>query len=108
MSNEYGIFQTIVEGDQAEAYKKKKADEKTASDNKYAMRAMRFGMDRDQKDPDYESKVDKVAKKSPSFHSKVKDGVKNVDDAVAGVRAADAYERHQRRHGNNESTINFI
>lgn len=47
--SEYGIFQSIVEGDQAEAYKKRKADEKTASDNKYAMRAMRFGMDRDQK-----------------------------------------------------------
>lgn len=60
------------------------------------------------KDPDYESKVDAVAKKSPSLHNKVKDGVKNVDDAIAGVRAIDAYERHRRRHGQNESTIEFI
>ena len=31
MANEYGIFQSIVEGDQAEAYKKRKADEAEAA-----------------------------------------------------------------------------
>ena len=114
MSTEYGIFQSIVEGDQADAYKKRKAQEQRASDKAARDRSIRksAASQAAEGEENYNNRMENLGKKLSSnknFRDKIQkanDG--SVKDAVDAIYATDAYERHQRRHGNNESTINFI
>ena len=105
MSNEYGIFQSIVEGEQADAYKKHKTDQKNKE-----FYANRDRMDR-RKDADSSSKSadDALRKSKAEYLSRSmmkKTGRDNFDDYV---NAKDATSRHLRRHPElNESAIEFV
>lgn len=134
MSNEYGIFQSIVEGDQAKDYKDNKEYEKNkAADEEARRKAFRYGsykhtpgskMDsyanpaaRDMGEKYHKGKDDDIdrAVKSGQFLNRQiakarqagdKERVKKLQDNDNEI--LDAKNRHIRRHGNNESTIHFI
>lgn len=105
---EYGIFQSIIEGDQAEAYKKRKAKEKEndlSSDERRsnAYTANRLGGN----GPSHE--INRNMSKLRDHEAKTgKDYSKGNGDYYAR-KAIDAMDRHDRRHSSkNESTIEFI
>ena len=105
MNTEFGIFQSIIEGDQAEAYKKNKVEQKNKE-----FYANRDRMDR-RRDADSDPKsTDDALRKSKSEYMArsmmKKTGRNNYDDYV---NAKDTTSRHLRRHPElNESTIEFI
>lgn len=112
--NEYGIFQSIVEGDQAEAYKKKKAAEQRKSDHAANNRifhrgaAMVADKGEDAVDKEMDSKTEKMRSGSKSFKNltdKLNSGKGSDDDLRKAHYAMDAKDRHDRRHPNSESTI---
>lgn len=103
--NEYGIFQSIVEGDQAEAYKKRKKDEKDT-----AFKANRERENRRAKaDSSNSGSADDALRKSKAeyqtrSHMK-KTGRDSYGDYVSGK---DAANRHIRRHPElNESASKY-
>lgn len=106
MSMEYGIFQSIIEGNQAEAYKKKKADEKSKEFYANRDRIMDHRADADN-NPKSRDDILRNAKATYMAHSMMKKtGRDNFDDFV---NAKDATSRHLRRHPElNECTIEFI
>ena len=117
MSNEYGIFQTIVEGEQADAYKRNKDRAAKADERKMNNRIFHRGSSivADKGEEGAEKHMDKATSemrsKSKSFSKLTDDmnsGKGSKSDLYKAHYAMDAYDRHQRRHGNNESTINFI
>lgn len=99
--DKYGIFQSIIEGDQAEAYKKRKQDEMEKSRAAKSERE-----DRRANADSHSSSLDDALRKSKSdymtrSHMK-KTGRDNFGDYVSGK---DATNRHIRRHPElNEST----
>lgn len=117
MSNEYGIFQTIVEGEQADAYKKKKRDnerdrilQQRADTNKAVDRLNRK---MEHIDDSNEDRLWNAAKKGRDVVSKgIGTKYKDHSDISKAKRdaaiATDAADRHMRRHPNSESTIEFI
>ena len=105
MSTEFGIFQSIIEGDQAETYKKNKIEQKNKE-----FYANRDRMDRRRDaDSDPKSTDDALRKSKSEYLSRSmmkKTGRNNYDDYV---NAKDATSRHLRRHPElNESTIEFV
>lgn len=127
MNGEYGIFESLfTEGEQAEAYKKRKAAEQKAETKKGANRAMRKSMSYgfDQKTGDQVSADDAAGKMAKRM---VKYGNNNslMSDAeyVASDRKADnpsnkkaqrlsyaldAIDHHERRHPTKESAYNLF
>lgn len=103
--SEYGIFQSIVEGDQAEAYKKNKRVQKSKEFTANRDRMTR----RHDADSDPKSADDALRKSKSEYMARSmmkKTGRNNYNDYV---NAKDATSRHLRRHPElNESTIEFI
>lgn len=78
--NEYGIFQSIIEGDQAEAYKKKKADEYLKSTKADETRSNNYVKDRLDKNSDA---INKGASKLRSHEMKT--GIMIREEALIGL-----------------------
>ena len=117
MANEYGIFQSIVEGDQAEAYKKRKAQAAKADEHKMNNRifhrgsAMVADKGEDEVDKHLDRQTEKMRSGSKSFKKltdDLTDGKGSKSDLYKAHYAMDAKDRHDRRHPNSESTIEFI
>lgn len=117
MASEYGIFQSIVEGDQAEAYKKNKARESKADEHKMNNRIFHRGSamvaDKGEEGADehMDRQTEKMRSGSKSFRDltdKMNSGKGSKSDLYKAHYAMDAKDRHDRRHPNSESTIEFI
>ena len=117
MTSEYGIFQSIVEGDQAEAYKKRKAKEASADEKSMNNRIFHRGssMVADKGEKGAEEHLDRQTEKMRSGSSSFKkltdslnSGKGSKSDLYKAHYAMDAKDRHDRRHGNNECAIEFI
>ena len=122
MSNEYGIFQSIVESDmvmnegirdfvgklknnkptsQADAYKARKENEKQKTNAAEKERVTRRS---NAANDNGGVEANKAAAKVSSHIAKTK----NFGDDDQYQRAVDATMRHKRRHPNAECTIEFI
>lgn len=117
MANEFGIFQSIVEGDQAEAYKKKKAQAAKADEHKMNNRIFHRGSamvaDKGEEGADehMDRQTEKMRSGSKSFKNltdKINSGSGSKSDLYKAHYAMDAKDRHDRRHSNNECAIEFI
>lgn len=110
-----GIFDNVVledcyilEGEQAEAYKKRKAKEAAAENKKEMNRNTRFSASRIAQD--HQNKGENFVKKSEEFlkknglDKKINDAEKSGDNkkyaktAKSTLYAVDAAQRHERRH----------
>lgn len=128
MANEYGIFQSIVEGDQADAYRRRKYDEKKEKERrenswrdhrggsaKYDVGDTRDKSKFSQNMKDFQSNVDRQlsdngrwsAANNMAFNAAVKSGKRKEDEDFEDFvdRARDGANRHLRRHPQKESGL---
>ena len=97
-------FDFILEGDQAEAYKKRKAKEMRDAQKRFNNRMVRKMA---VKTADMTSEEDEKRKerKANQFQSDMEKIDRHKTDDENKVYAMDALDRHRRRHHTNESTF---
>ena len=108
--NEYGIFQSIIEGDQAEAYKKRRTAEQNTEKKKENDRIYRKGLSMSSElgEDKAQQKRANTTYKNKTLNKKFVSGTASDSDRRAQAYAVDADDRHSRRHPNSESSIPLI
>ena len=109
---------TILEGQQAEEYKKRKAKEERAQTKKSMDRAARYTLSRiaNSSQNEYGDNADKIAERIMKSSSRSAKEIEDMDDdcdnkkkviktGTKMMSAMDAIDRHERRHPKKECTF---